>query len=60
EYDGKVSFAALDVDSNMETAQRFGIMAIPNLLFLRGTELVDQIVGVVPKEDIERKIAEHF
>ena len=52
ELSGKVVFGKLDVDRNPSTATRFGVMAIPTLLVFRNGEVVDRIVGAVPKEFI--------
>ena len=56
DYSGKVVFGKLNVDENPETAQRFGIMAIPTLLVMKNGEEVDRIVGVLPKSQLEAKI----
>jgi len=56
EYKGKVVFGKLNVDENPETAQRFGIMAIPTLLVMKDSKEVDRIVGVLPKSELEGKI----
>jgi thioredoxin 1 len=56
DYKSTVAFGTLDVDSNPNVSNNLGIMAIPTLLFYRDGELVDQTVGVVPKETIERII----
>ncbi len=42
-----------NVDDNMEIAQRFGIMSIPAVLYFKGGNLVDTIVGGVPKQQLE-------
>lgn len=52
EYGG-VTFGKLNTDENMEIPRKFGIMAIPTLLFFKDGELVERITGVVPKENIE-------
>ena len=56
EYTGKIVFGKLNVDENPETAQRFGIMAIPTLLVMKDSKEVDRIVGVLPKSELEGKI----
>ena len=56
DYTGKVVFGKLNVDENPETAQRFGIMAIPTLLVMKDAREVDRIVGVLPKGELEEKI----
>lgn len=52
EYDGKVKVCKLDVDNNQGTAMRFGIRSIPTVLIFKGGELVESIVGAVPKQQI--------
>ncbi|MFV2071527.1 MAG: thioredoxin [Thermoanaerobaculales bacterium] len=49
EYDGRVVVGKLDVDSNRETAVKYGIQAIPTLLVLKDGEVADRIVGVTDK-----------
>jgi len=56
EYSGKVVFGKLNVDENPETAQKFGVMAIPTLLVMKNGTEVDRIVGVLPKNQLEAKI----
>ena len=56
EYAGKLKVAKLDVDRNTATAMRFGIRGIPALLVFKGGKVVDQIVGYVPKEMIDRSL----
>jgi thioredoxin 1 len=53
---GKVAFAKLNVDENPQISQSYRIMAIPTLLFFKDGKVVDQIVGLVPKEEIEEVI----
>ncbi len=55
-YLGKVTFGKVNVDDNPRVAQKYGIMSIPTLLFIRNGQLVDHLVGVVPKKSIEEKI----
>ena len=50
EYAGKLKVAKVDVDSNAKIATQYGIMSIPSLLFFKNGEVVDQIVGAVPKK----------
>lgn len=57
EYSGKIVFGKLNVDENPETAQKFGVMAIPTLLVMKGGEEVDRIVGALPKNQLETKIS---
>ena len=60
EYKGRVAFGKLNTDENVATAARFGIMAIPTMLVLKKGQLVDQIVGAVPKAKIEEALRRHM
>jgi thioredoxin len=59
EYAGKVKVGKLDVDSNRLTSQRYGIRSIPSILYFKDGELVDVVVGAVPKSHLEQKIQQH-
>lgn len=60
DYDGKAKICKLDVDSNQQTAMQFGIRSIPTILIFKGGEVVDTIVGAVPKEQILNKLKSHI
>jgi thioredoxin 1 len=60
EYAGKVKVAKLDVDANQRTAAQFGVRSIPTVLFFKNGQVVDQVVGAVPKPALDRKIQEHL
>ena len=59
EKEGVVKVAKMDVDNNPATATKFGIRSIPTLMIFKGGELVDQIIGAVPKSMIEEKLQKH-
>jgi thioredoxin 1 len=52
EYDGKAKIGKLDVDSNQQTSIKYGVRSIPTLLIFKGGELVETIIGAVPKAKI--------
>jgi thioredoxin 1 len=60
EYKGQITFGKLNVDENVMLTRKFHIMGIPTLLFIENGELVDTIVGVVPKDSIVDRIDEVF
>jgi len=56
EYTGKITFAKLDVDQNANTAAKYGIMSIPNLIIFKNGTPVSQIVGYKPKAELKRDL----
>jgi thioredoxin 1 len=56
EYDGKAVVGKLNVDENGDIAGNYGIRSIPTLLVFKGGQIVDKIVGAVPKPSITQKI----
>jgi thioredoxin 1 len=55
-YEGKLKVAKLDVDNNQRIASQYAVMSIPAVMFFKGGELVDQIIGAVPKKTLFDKI----
>jgi len=61
EYQGKgLKVGKLDVDTNQQTAARFAVRSIPAVLFFKGGELVDQVIGAGPKAMYEDKVVGHI
>ncbi|MEI8033119.1 MAG: thioredoxin [Chlorobiaceae bacterium] len=56
DYAGKAVIAKLNVDENPNTAAQFGIRSIPTMLIFKNGQVVDQLVGAVPKNQIAKKI----
>ena len=56
EYEGKLRVMKLDVDENSGVAARYSIMSIPTLGVFRGGQLVEKIVGYMPKEALKKRI----
>lgn len=55
-YAGKLKVAKLNVDQNGATPNRFNVRGIPALIFFKGGQVADQIIGYVPQNVIEEKI----
>ena len=58
EYEATVKVGKLNVDDNPETATKYGIRGIPTLLFFKGGQVVQQMVGVKSKAEIKKVIDE--
>jgi len=59
-YKGRIVFGKLDVSTNMITANKFDVMAIPNLLIFKNGKFVDRIIGVQPMPVLESRLKEHL
>ena len=55
EYDGKINVGKCDVEECDDIAAQFGIRNIPTILFFKGGEVVDKMVGAASKSKIEDK-----
>jgi thioredoxin 1 len=60
EYAGRVKIGKLDVDQNPQTATTYGVMSIPTIMFFKNGKVMDQVVGVLSKPDLKRKIEENL
>ena len=56
EMKGKVVFGKLNVDENMQTANKYRISAIPTLMVFKDGKLIDKLVGAYPKPALAAKI----
>ncbi|MDW7710430.1 MAG: thioredoxin [Deferrisomatales bacterium] len=56
EYEGKVVIAKMNVDENPQTPAKYGVRGIPNLKLFQGGQVVDEIVGAVPRQKLEEVI----
>ncbi|MFC1592951.1 thioredoxin [Candidatus Omnitrophota bacterium] len=56
EYSGKITMAKMDVDQNVKTATKYGVMSIPNLIIFKDGQPASQIVGFKPKEELKRDL----
>ena len=57
---GRVKVGKLNVDQNPQIAGKFGIRSIPTMLIFQGGQLRDQLVGALPQQEIERKMAAYM
>ncbi len=56
EYDGKAKIGKIDIDQNRAIATKYEVMSIPTILFIKNGEVVDTIMGAVPKATLEEKL----
>ncbi len=59
EYDGKVNIGKVNVDHNPQISMDYGITSIPAILFVKGGQVVDKLVGAQPKANFVKKIMAH-
>ena len=59
ELDGKLTIAKVNIDDHGEVATEYGIRAIPTMLLFKGGQVVEQLVGMMPKAALKAKLAAH-
>ncbi|MFQ5529548.1 MAG: thioredoxin [Gemmatimonadota bacterium] len=59
DYAGRIKVGKLDVDSNRQTTERFNVRSIPSILYFKDGELVETVVGVRSKHQLEELIQAH-
>jgi len=60
DYAGKLKVTKLNVDEAMNSSTRYGIRGIPTLLVFKDGQVVEQIVGAVPKDQITKALDRHM
>ncbi|WP_025027975.1 thioredoxin [Caldalkalibacillus mannanilyticus] len=60
EVGDKLKIVKVNVDDNPETASQFGVMSIPTLMVMKGSEVVDKFVGFQPKDALLEKVNPHL
>ncbi len=58
EYSGRVKVRKMDVDESQKYAAQFGIRSIPTLLIFKDGKVAGQVIGAVPKQQIQAKLEE--
>lgn len=56
EYKGKLKVAHVDVDQARASAQKFGVMSVPTVLYIKGGEVKDTQIGLASKDSMVAKI----
>jgi thioredoxin 1 len=60
EYEGRANIGKVNVDHNPEITQKYRVMNIPTILFIKNGEVVDKHVGAARKEVLEEKLKAHL
>lgn len=55
-YDGKVRFAKMNVDENVDTPAKFNVMSIPTFVIIKDGKVASQFVGARSKTDLQKEI----
>jgi thioredoxin 1 len=56
EFDGRLKVGTVDIDKSRQVASAFGIMSVPTIIFFKGGQVVDKIVGLRGKAELKSKI----
>lgn len=56
QYDGRVKVGKVNVDENQELAMKYGVMSIPNFVFIKNGQVVDNAIGAMPPAALEQKM----
>ncbi|ACH37433.1 MULTISPECIES: thioredoxin [Citrifermentans] len=56
EYDGRIKVGKVNVDDNPGTPAKYGVRGIPTVILLKDGKVVDQVVGAIPKAQLEALI----
>jgi thioredoxin 1 len=60
ELSDKVKFTKINTDENIQLAQEYQISGIPTLLVFKNGELIERMVGLMPKSSIITNIEKHL
>ena len=56
EFEGKIVVGKCNVDEAQDISMEYGIRSIPTVIFFKNGEPVDKTIGLVPKEEIVKRI----
>lgn len=57
-YDGRLKVVKCNVDENQDIAAKYGVMSIPNLIFFKDGQIVNQAVGYMNEAQLSAKVDE--
>lgn len=56
EYEGKVKIGKINTDENRAIASKYNVMSIPTIILIKDGQVVDTVVGALPKTVLQQKI----
>jgi thioredoxin 1 len=60
EYAGKLKVVKVDIDQNPDVSGRLGVLSIPTLMVFKGGQMVERILGAVPKPALLARLKPHL
>jgi thioredoxin 1 len=60
EWEGKVKVIKLNADESADITERFGIQNIPTMLLFKDGQIVDKLIGALPKSSIAQFVNQHI
>ena len=60
EYKDRLKVCKLNVENGAQTSSRYGVMNIPTLMIFKNGEMVDKVIGAIPKGDILSRLNVHI
>lgn len=55
-----IKVVKVDVDEHLELAKNFAIMSVPTILIYKNNEIVDKLIGFMPKDELKEKIMKNL
>jgi len=55
-YEGKLKVVKANVDESPDLAARFGVQSIPTLIFFRGGQEKDRVIGLTSEDDLRKHV----
>lgn len=56
DYAGRLKVATVDIDQAPQLAQKFNIMSVPTIIFFKGGQAKDKVIGLSPKPKLKERI----
>ena len=59
-FRGKIKFGKVNVEDNQEIARKFKISSIPNFVLMKNGKVIDNFIGAVPQEELEKRLRKYL